>query len=77
MNFKIVPKTKRLLTNLLLFLFYSVFSPWIPVKSCSASCGGGVTTEVRSCLNQDLCFGPTELEVRCNTQECPGLIFKK
>ncbi|VDM73492.1 unnamed protein product [Strongylus vulgaris] len=45
---------------------------WGTWSSCSASCGGGLSTRVRGCYGGNrLCPGSSLQTQHCNTQECP------
>ena len=46
---------------------------WGPPSPCSRTCGGGVTTEERSCggSRPDSCQGPAKRFSSCNLQDCP------
>ena len=55
------------------FDLFAAFSTWLPISKCSLSCGGGVTTEIRSCDVLGFCQGPTLMNVTCNTHPCPGM----
>ena len=54
---------------------WSDFGTW---SVCSATCGGGDQTRVRSCNNPapafggTVCVGIAEESQKCNTNSCPG-----
>eukprot|EP00094_Tigriopus_californicus_P005670 TCALIF_05465-PA protein Name:"Similar to Ppn Papilin (Drosophila melanogaster)" AED:0.16 eAED:0.17 QI:0/0/0/0.82/0.81/0.82/34/0/2463 len=49
------------------------WNEWSQSADCSRTCGGGVLTEGRSCMNPNPseCFGPSKRYSSCNTQPCP------
>ena len=57
------------------------FSPFAEYSECSATCGGGVQSRMRTCTNpvpQFLgkdCEGTLVETKMCNVQPCPGNIF--
>ena len=65
--------SQNLLICFILFDLFPAFSVWLPISKCSLSCGGGATTEIRSCAILGFCQGPTLMNVTCNTHPCPGM----
>ncbi|KAK4885313.1 hypothetical protein RN001_001584 [Aquatica leii] len=49
------------------------WSNWSSPTPCSRSCGGGVSTQERTCNPGYYCEGPTKKHFSCNTQDCPDL----
>ena len=53
------------------------FTPWANWTECSQSCGGGITSRTRTCINPMPMYGgkpcpekPVETK-ECNVQPCP------
>ena len=57
---------------------WSEFSDW---SECSATCGGGTQTRIRTCTNPAPalggvdCQGESSETQNCNTHHCPGKIY--
>ena len=57
---------------------WSDFSAW---SECSARCGGGSQSRIKTCNNPAPafgganCAGDAEESRECNTQQCPGAVF--
>ena len=43
---------------------------WGPPSACSRTCGGGVSTEERTC-SSGTCSGPDKRFASCSLQDCP------
>lgn len=50
------------------------FSEWSSWTTCSALCGGGQQTRVRTC-ERNSCEGSMKMTRACNTQQCEGLLL--
>jgi len=54
------------------------WSSWLNWNSCTVSCGGGISTRSRDCINPvpsnggTRCFGDSVESHVCNTNGCPG-----
>ncbi|XP_031784533.1 papilin isoform X3 [Nasonia vitripennis] len=53
------------------------WGPWSHPSACSRTCGGGVASQTRECLdrddyNNDRCTGARKRFFSCNIQPCPG-----
>ncbi|XP_057655879.1 papilin isoform X11 [Diorhabda carinulata] len=44
---------------------------WSAPSPCSRTCGGGVSTQSRKCIEGYDCVGPSARYFSCNTQDCP------
>lgn len=52
------------------------WEPWSESSECSRTCGGGVASQTRTCLEtrsdgSSLCIGPNRKYFSCNIQDCP------
>lgn len=47
---------------------YGPWGPWGTPSQCSRTCGGGVSTQARVCLQDNACQGPDRKYFSCNTQ---------
>ena len=60
------------------FLVNGGWSSWLNWNICTESCGGGISTRSRDCINPSpsnggsLCFGDSVESRVCNTNGCSG-----
>ena len=72
LNFLILVKTNQMLIKV--YLFYAAWQSWGKWSSCSVTCGTGVFTRTRKCLNGNVgdpgCIESATETSACNLPTC-------